>query len=1549
MFRSFERSNNASNVRVNQAVLNAATPAIDRARAKIDKLFSDPTLPRSTPSDNSLYNAFIKDLGKYTFGDETPLEVRYNLDGGSIDQKDDKPLEERETIKSAWRFPVDTDNNGKYDTFTLYGVYFRSPTRGNDGKFNRVRSPLDARTPPMDDGSLGGQCSAARGTSFSLIGDSGWYKSGANIKKSFFVYATNVPIDSKQIQVENLKNTDFEAYKGNKGFSALEFQQDQERVPLNNNAVVYEDDLEIAPGGGLDINGRIFTNSNLLTSRTSNSNADSVIRFYQVSNQNSCFYQAKNSKIIVGGNLGHGRINGTGGLFDVNVDLFKPGAKGGGATIKSSTKSVNNTSGDIAYNSQAYTQRINLLVEEALKTTTNPSEVQEKIDSRIKENPGLVEADVRREELESYFKKRTRKVPFAEVDFGTTPPSTVTLKDKGSDTMRGPDEWIYPFSITNNDTSYTKLKLYRARLEATEPNKLKEVNKEEEKYLGDRVLVGNNLPALWYDPKIKNFVGKETPQDVLPKIEWTDFSDEESKYRYRTTNIEQLLSLEGASERDGFFEIKAAQNPQNSLDNVGGMRVVTGAGIYVDGPSSDSSASYPWDTDVDTTTADVQPRSFLASSRPTWDTNFVGVGSGKIPESKLKFDSKDPIIVWPDTMPMTAGEDLASNLKVKGDLLMRATAVYHYKDNPGKDQTPVACVSSYYDPTDAIKAKNGLADWSSNYNAKGKSNNGIVYQKPYSSHSARLSAIGTYSKQLNQQARLVFPNGRFVNEPLRTALEKRKSGKTFSMADNSAIDTAVCAIRILDSTLNPDSSTVPHGAIYETAFLDAREIKSIEQDANVADSDANYTRSIEERQPLEVRVTVLDLEQLRKKSIGSGSPQEYLLPNSGIIYATRDDALRDLSHSLSPDDVEKSKLLSSSDYKLDSTRRPNGIMLIKGENLERKNTFRYEEKGLILASNVPAYIKGNFNLHYKSGTKTPVEEFKFQLRNDKTGEIDWSKFYDNSRNTLDDDFACRKGDPRLPSDKCKTGDSWRPATVVADAVTVLSDNFRFGFRDEGDYDLRNNQGDFKSSEYKKQGFFDNNFLTSSEWFDKGDPKDFDTTKKDYQGSSYLNNFVTPIQRRVEFGEYLMEVCTKIPVSTCEAADWSVDGSAGLGRMKATDQIGQTYTIATHKAGTTVDLSDSDLRRYARRVAFARKPDLKPDGITPDGSLVLDKNGHPVPLGIKSNKIEAFPKYEVEIENSSGKKAYNNTNKNINQLPDLKDNALWFRTTDSLPDKKLPTSTDYGYDYPLFYQTADGNTLKGNAEEQPLLVPVLQIHMPNKAKDKKEDNPPANYDELPSKYEERGVAVNKNWFQQATATTTNLTIAGGDTPARKTTTNAEANGGLENFIRYLEKWQEGSDENSPGINHSLSGSIIQYKRSAYATAPWQVVQTNSDKKTSIGTSIFGSDYELFYPSHINRTNGKSMTPFYTQPSRQWGFDVGLLSQIPDLFAQTFTLPPSSKPNEFFREVSRDDTWVKTLLCAKTIKIENSGKISSTNKNAISEDQRPKDFCKEYAGS
>lgn len=1769
LFRSFERSKNASNVRVNEIVLKAATPAIDRAKAKIEQLFIDPTLPRYTPSEGSLYNAFVKDVKKYTFGDETPLTVNYDINGQS-GIENTGALEAKESIQTAWRFAVDTDNNGKYDSFTLYGIFLRSPSRGDDGKFDRPRKPLDARTPPMDDGTLGDFCSAAKGTSASLVGETGWYRSGGNLKKSFFVYSATVPI--KDATASTTYGTNFEVYKGNRGFSALEFQQDQERIPIVNNAVVYEDDLEITPGSGLRLNGSIFTNSNLITGESSND-----IELFLVSSPKSCFYRAENSKIVVGGNVAHGRINGTGDTNRaVSVNLYKPPSTSGTTTIISSeisqtNKSASNTAAQIAYNTRAYAERINKLVEDhrgsnqaTFATFSNdPKEVQDNIKARLGDSPGDNNSDetiskVRREELETYFRKRTRRVPFAEVSQTANGVNTTNAVLQGSasaNTLRPIDNWIFPRD------GFTSLTISPAQLEAIQPQKLKETYKNEEKKLGDRIIAGNNLPALWFDA-VKGFVGKNVEELVDGTTEWTEVSDASKRLRTRSTRVDQLINLGGVVERGGYFEEEATKKPKNALDNVGGMRVITGAGIYVDGPSTGANAGFfPWDVTPPATEwtpalpVAPEPRSFFASLRPQWDSNLVDPANNpsatnpKVKVSDLNFLTQAPIIVWPDSMPMAGGNGQTGQ---KGDLLMRATAVYHYATEIGKEQKPIACVSSYYNPTNPITAQNRnnlKTTYWPNPNADiattvGGSNNGIVYP---SYAGTRAAAISANRAKLQRQSRLVFPDGRFVNENLRNALKNVDASEPLSMAQNSAVDTAVCALQILEGTLSPSGSPpIPHGSIYETAFLDARQVKSVEKEPNVADSNSNnvadssesilntdFDRSIEERQPLEVRTTVINLGGnslggVREKRITGTNVitgiNEYLIPNSGLIYASREDALTDLSVSPSAD-IDERKLISPTDYRLDPTRRPNGIMLINGDRLDRETNYRDAEKGLILASNVPVYIKGHFNRHSKAGNSSnPVQEFTQTLTSN------WSNFY-NGRNDLNTDFACRKNDPRLPVTACRDGDSWRPASVIADAVTILSDNFRFGFRNEGDYDLRNNEAtrvvpnfdfdgngnsyiannlneivrredlnnngnrtdtnvnnvrvvdnlneivfgvdlnndgdatdtdvdqvhiinnlnetffdvdlngdgdatdtdvdgfrpytitekrlnkdlngdgdkndspsganrqdnlneitlnidlngdgdttdtdvdgvnaenldetvvgfdlngdgdtaDTSVSEFngisviavrRRQGFYDNNYLTNSDWYDaSGYPR---------QGSSYVNNFVTPIQRRVQFNEYVMEICTKIPTTLCEANDWSINGSG----LKATSQVGQTYNLSTHRAGTTVDLADNSgisLRRFTRRVAFARKP---------DGTLILDTNGHPVPLGVDNaspRRIRAFSNGNLPV----GSPITVTPLSSLYLTPSTNPTALWFRTTNILPNNALPTDTNYGYSdsassKPLFYQTVNNQPLTGtNPNEQPILVPVLQIQMPVGATISTNPSldPSNNLGDLPG-LGDRGIARDRNWIQQAANTTTNLAIAAGDTPSRASTgTNpSESGGGLENFVRYLEMWETAPNT---AFSSAISGSLIQYRRSAFATAPWQVLTHNTSNQ-SAATSIYAVpgdvNYVQFYktsstPVPNSTGQGIGMSPFYTPPSRQWGFDVALLSQLPDLFAQQFTLPPSGKPNEFFREVNRDDPWVQTLLCAKVTNISDLNAAPTTLPNAIPANERPNQFCQQNTG-
>lgn len=1523
LFRSFKRAENASNVRVNQAVLNAANPALERAKAKIDKLFEDPRLPRSTPNDVSLYDVISTSINEFTFGDETPLNLFYDIDGNGSRKTNPSSLYDDENLNTAWKYPVDTDNNGKFDSYTLYAIYFRNPPNSNNA---RARNPLEARTPPMNESQGGEQCDRGNNTSAQLVGNKGWYKRGSTLKRSIFVYTLNLPITN----TTGLSNK-YETFNGNKGFIALEYQQDRERSPLTNNAVLYNDDLEIAPGGGLRLNGRIATNSNLLTGQRIFSNFQAPMQFYLVSSPSSCYYNVANSKILVGGNVANARIRDTSDMNNskqgVIIDLFTEAGVGNQPKINSQNKTTTSNGGtQVAYNSRAYETRIQLLVEAAMERSTLPTEVTEEVTRQTSADSSLDANKVKEEVLKTYFRKRTRRVPYAEVAaiatssdiLGSyTKSDVLQITNNNVDSMRPPDAWAFPFDPSDgtDHVGYANLPL---KTNTDNSNKITLAAKEtdlsepegDETYIGDRILVGNNLPQVWWDSTQGKFVsGNDAGQNIKDK-EW----DQGSGTRKRYPQIRQLDDL-GATGRDQFWEQKAAEYPSEKLDVVGGLRVVTGAGIYL-------------------------PNGLTTTSSFT--------------------SSNSDSVVWSDQMPVatTPNEGLPSTKTPY--LQMRATAVYHFQNNtynPGSTnpQTPIACVSSYYDPTNATTAKNkSTLPW--NGATGGQSNNGIVYNAP-----SRTKA--NYTNALNYQATLRYPNGRLVNEQLKNALDKGSGNLTLS--EKSALDSAICALQILDNSLTRSTTKIPNGAIYETAFLDARQVKTVDK----PNSPGNYDLDVELRQPLEIRTTVLDMNLLRGQSAGSTthSTTEYLIPNSGIIYATRDDTLPDLSDSTTD--------ISATDFVSDPTRRPNGIMTINGEDLSRTSNNRAEEKGLILVSNLPVYIKGDFNRH-------TYEEYKTGLADD------WSNFYNRTADNFEPKFACRQGQ----FTDCDTGESWRAATVIADAITVLSNNFREGFRNEGDYDLRdnigntplghaydyNNDGDTndtvnldetllkfdingdgdqadRSVSIAEQnipgtvlarinGFWDNNFVTSFPWQDNsgaqstsgyGFPATLDSTPQLIL-SSYFNNFVTPVQRRLSFTEYVMEICRKATIAACKPNDWVVGYDAnGDGdfsdsgddiNLKASDlqTNNSSYTVKTLGAGTTARPAiREENQRYPRRVAFVRDA---------SGNLVLDSNNRPIPIGVAKNRdnptalssddnngqISYYPSASTTI-NSTSYSAYSSSNR-----PRRHNRALWFKTNKS-------GNVNFGYDYPLWVENSSSLSDARNTD-QPLLAPVLQIHFPRRTSGGDLDNNSTLWQR------ETDISnFDNNWLQVATDTETNLVIAQGDTPGRPT----ESNGGLENFVRYLETWKS--------KKHVVKGSFIQYKRSSYGVAPWQVFVANyqgdqlafSDRGT-----IFG--YPQGYRIAVTNEGTWGRSPFYFPPARAWGFDVALLTQLPDLFSQRFTAPPTGDPNEFYREVGRDDDWVETLLCASQNNSNTfsgghgeapENKYGSSQEYAIAQDQRP----------
>ncbi|MFM8003973.1 MAG: hypothetical protein ACKO86_03260 [Dolichospermum sp.] len=232
MARSFNRRENANNVRVNDSVVNIATPAIDRGKAKISKLLQDKTLSKTTPTDNELYNALVNNnnIDKYTFGDETKLILS---------------LQGEPPLQTAWRFPVDTDSNGKFDSYTLYGIYFKTPPP----PVSRARNALEARNVPVVKGTLNANCGS---TDTSLVGNTGWVRQDNEIKKAFFVYTATA-------RITDPPDTNYEVYNGKIAGSlggAVEYQQDRVQTPTNNNAVVYDDDLEL--NSDTNLNGGVL-------------------------------------------------------------------------------------------------------------------------------------------------------------------------------------------------------------------------------------------------------------------------------------------------------------------------------------------------------------------------------------------------------------------------------------------------------------------------------------------------------------------------------------------------------------------------------------------------------------------------------------------------------------------------------------------------------------------------------------------------------------------------------------------------------------------------------------------------------------------------------------------------------------------------------------------------------------------------------------------------------------------------------------------------------------------------------------------------------------------------------------------------------------------------------------------------------------------------------------------------------------------------------------------------------------------------------------------
>ncbi|TVQ44661.1 MAG: hypothetical protein EA365_09695 [Gloeocapsa sp. DLM2.Bin57] len=217
------------------------------------------------------------------------------------------------------------------------------------------------------------------------------------------------------------------------------------------------------------------------------------------------------------------------------------------------------------------------------------------------------------------------------------------------------------------------------------------------------------------------------------------------------------------------------------------------------------------------------------------------------------------------------------------------------------------------------------------------------------------------------------------------------------------------------------------------------------------------------REMMSVRSLDIDLDLLRRNTLFNG--RENWLPFSGIVYGFREDAVREdaiarpTRGGVNFNNCDRASEITSTscrmdavtdnphdppvndtngispkpvDFHADPDRRAHGFRLRTGGSLVRvpEPPGRFQFKGLSFISDNPVYISADNNVFndHRNTAGQEIQEFTQLLNND------WTNFY--SRTTLNDQFA-------------RAGDTWRPAEIISDGITILSNNFINGSIAEG--------------------------------------------------------------------------------------------------------------------------------------------------------------------------------------------------------------------------------------------------------------------------------------------------------------------------------------------------------------------------------------------------------------------------------------------------------------------------------------------------------------------
>jgi hypothetical protein len=279
-FRSFSRTQNTYLAREQQVIDNVASPAIDRAKAKLEYEFvNDTRFPSAATPSSDLLAALMLNVTNNTLGVTALANDPYTLPGETrIDINGDG------TVDNAWRFEYDLNGDGTTDPSEVvaYSVLMDdavdtlgTPTnrnddiRAEDDLSQAKANALVTRSGPINtDESLAG-CGGSREP------EQGWYVvSTAAVEKNFQVTA----------YVSNGKDV-------GRVNSALEFQQVRRATRGNRWGAWFKYDMEIHPGPNFNWNGAIHTDGSMMVTNN--------VKSHMISSHNSCLYSRESSQITM--------------------------------------------------------------------------------------------------------------------------------------------------------------------------------------------------------------------------------------------------------------------------------------------------------------------------------------------------------------------------------------------------------------------------------------------------------------------------------------------------------------------------------------------------------------------------------------------------------------------------------------------------------------------------------------------------------------------------------------------------------------------------------------------------------------------------------------------------------------------------------------------------------------------------------------------------------------------------------------------------------------------------------------------------------------------------------------------------------------------------------------------------------------------------------------------------------------------------------------------------------------------------------------------------